>query len=123
VLGALSLPRRRATAWLGIVLAVLALVSLRSRDVRAKNARVTRAAIDRTRAAIDAYRAEHDGVCPRDLAELTTPRDRPPYLSAVPRDAWSRPLRYQCPSRDASRAYDLVSDGPDGEPWGLDRIE
>jgi hypothetical protein len=28
-----------------------------------------------------------------------------------------------CPSRREGLAYDLSSDGPDGEPGGLDRIE
>jgi general secretion pathway protein G len=40
----------------------------------------------------------------------------------APRDAWERPLRIQCPGRDRAR-YDLFSDGPDGLPGGLDRIE
>ncbi len=123
VLGALQLPRRRATAWLLAACAILLFTFVRDRDARAKDVRVTRAALDRTRAAIDAYRGDHGGRCPRDLVELTAPGDRPAYLSAVPVDAWGRALRFQCPSREPSRAYDLLSDGPDGEPWGLDRIE
>jgi general secretion pathway protein G len=38
-------------------------------------------------------------------------------------DAWGRPFRLVCPSRREGVAYDLSSDGPDGEPGGLDRIE
>lgn len=86
-------------------------------------ARITRASIERTREAVDAFRADHGGRCPRDLAELTAPADHAAYLSAAPVDAWKRPLRFACPGREPSRPYDLLSDGPDGEPYGLDRLE
>ena len=123
VLGALQLPRRRAGAWLFAVLALLLVVWIRDRDHRARDKRVTRASIERARDAVDAFRADHAGRCPRDLSELTAPGDRPAYLASVPTDAWRRPLRFTCPARDAARPYDLLSDGPDGEPYGLDRIE
>ena len=73
--------------------------------------------------AVDAYRADHAGQCPRDLSQLTAPEDHAAYLASVPVDAWGRQLRFACPSRDENRPYDLLSDGPDGEPYGLDRIE
>jgi hypothetical protein len=120
---ALSLPRRRATVWMGVVLGVALFVWIVARSRQERNARVTRQAIEHTRLAVDAYRADHSGQCPRDLLQLTAPEDHEAYLASVPMDAWGRPLRFACPSRDANRAYDLLSDGPDGEPYGLDRIE
>ena len=123
VLRALQLPRRRATMWLLLVLSVVLVFWIVSRDRRHRLVRVTRATISHTRDALDAYRADHGGRCPRDLAELTAPADRPAYLGSVPLDAWQRPLRFVCPSGQPSRDYDLLSDGPDGEPYGLDRVE
>lgn len=123
ILGALQLPRRRARAWGLVLLGALTLFWIYKRDERARMSRITRAAVERARAAVDAYRADHGGRCPRDLQELTAPGDRPAYLATVPVDAWKRPLRFACPGRDAARPYDLLSDGPDGEPYGLDRIE
>ena len=56
---------------------------------------------------------------PKQLEELETTG----YLNDLPDDAWGRPLRFLCPSRREGIAYDLSSDGPDGEPGGLDRIQ
>lgn len=123
VLGALQLPRRRARAWALFALAALLVFWFRERDSRARMTRVTRSSLAHARAAVDAYRGDHGGRCPKDLSELIAPGDRPAYLATVPVDAWKRPLRFACPARDASRPYDLLSDGPDGEPHGSDRIE
>ena len=120
---ALSLPRRRATVWLLAISAVLLLGWIVVRDRHRRMERITRAALTRTKTALDAFRADHGGRCPRDLGELTAPGDRPAYLASIPLDAWQRPLRFACPSREPTRAYDLLSDGPDGEAYGLDRIE
>jgi type II secretory pathway pseudopilin PulG len=119
---ALQLPRRRATAWLLVALALALFFAIYARNRDARNLRTTRATLSHARAAVDAFRADH-GRCPRDLAELVTPGDHAPYLTAVPRDAWKRPLRFACPARLPERTYDLSSDGPDGEPYGLDAIE
>mgnify|MGYP001347502918 CR=1 FL=1 len=123
VLGALDLRGRRAGAWVLAVLCLLGFLWIRSHDQQRKLVRITRASLDHTRNAIDAYRADHAGRCPRDLVELTAPTDHAAYLSSLPVDAWKRPLRFACPARDPARAYDLLSDGPDGQPYGLDRIE
>ena len=120
---AFTMPGRRATAWMVVAAAVALLAWFVDRDRAARSLRVTRAAIDHARGAIDLYRADHAGRCPRDLDELVAPGDKPAYLTTTPIDAWKRPLRFACPSRDPNRAYDLASDGPDGEPSGLDRIE
>ena len=122
VLGALDLRRRRAGAWALVALCVLGFVWLRREDRARKGTRVTRAALAHTRTAIDAFRADH-GRCPRDLGELTAPADHAAYLARLPLDAWNRPLRFSCPARDPSRPYELLSDGPDGLPYGLDRLE
>ncbi len=118
----LRLPRRRATAWLLVVSAIAIGWWIRARDREARLVRVTHATVAHARAAVDAFRADH-GRCPRDLDELVAPGDHPPYLSAPPTDAWARPLRFACPARLPDRAYDLSSDGPDGEPYGLDLVE
>ncbi len=121
--GALALPRRRVSAWVLAFAAVALMYWIHGRDQRAKSVRITRTMLVHTAGAIDAYRMDHAGRCPKDLVELTAPGDRPAYLASVPTDAWKHPLRFQCPARDPARVYDLLSDGPDGEPYGLDRIE
>jgi len=99
------------------ILAVLVLFGMRERQRTGE--RATRAALLVVRRAIDGYRADHDGKCPKQLEELETAG----YLNDLPDDAWGRPLRFLCPSRREGIAYDLSSDGPDGEPGGLDRIQ
>jgi general secretion pathway protein G len=103
-----------------VALAALALlVLLGVRERQRTGERSTRAALLVVRRALDAYRADHDGKCPKQLDELETAH----YLVDLPDDAWGRPLRLACPSRREGVAYDLSSDGPDGQPGGLDRIE
>lgn len=38
-------------------------------------------------------------------------------------DEWGRPLGYYAPTGDPNRPYDLISDGPDGEPNTEDDID
>ena len=115
-------PGRRARAWFFLGLMVLAVLALRRRERHERDVRITRATLRHVQSAIDAFTADHDGRCPRDLGELTNREVRRVYLASVPTDAWKHPLRYACPGR-ADHPYDLLSDGPDGEPFGLDRIE
>lgn len=123
LLGALRLPRRRLRA-VFIVVAVYVLYSgLRGADRRARDLRVTRNAIATVSRALDAYRADHGGQCPPDLETLTRVGEHAAYLRSVPADAWKRPLRLSCPGLDPSRPFDLISDGPDGLPYGLDRVQ
>jgi general secretion pathway protein G len=113
----LGLARLRPFA-LGLgVLALIVLFGVRERQ--RTGVRSTRAALLVTRRAVDSYRADHDGKCPKQLDDL----EGGGYLVDVPGDAWGRPLRLVCPSRREGVAYDLSSDGPDGEPGGLDRVE
>jgi general secretion pathway protein G len=99
--------------------AALLVMLLTMRERQRTGERATRAAILVVRRGLDAYRADHEGRCPKQLDELESAG----YLAALPKDAWGRPLRLVCPSRREGLPYDLSSDGPDGEPGGLDRIE
>lgn len=106
-------PFLAAAAMAGLVLA------LGARERKAAGIRSTRATLTVVHAAIDAYRADHEGKCPGSLDVLTTEG----YLSTPPIDAWKRPLRLTCPGRRDPKGYDLTSDGPDGVVGGLDRVE
>jgi general secretion pathway protein G len=111
----------RGRARQGLILAITAIVLLllRRREVQAGQVRSTRATIGATIRAVATFRADHERACPASLAELVSGG----YLHQVPRDAWGRPLRVTCPGRKDPRGFDVSSDGPDGEPWGLDRVE
>ena len=109
----------RARPFVAALLVVGLAVLLGTRERQRTGERSTRAALLVVRRAVDAYRADHDGKCPKQLDELSSSN----YLAELPSDAWGRPLRLACPSRREGFAYDLSSDGPDGEPGGLDRIE
>ena|SRR5690242_13277450 len=113
----LGLARIRPFLVVLVAVSVVVLVGVRERQRTGE--RSTRAALLVVRRALDAYRADHDGKCPKQLEELESGH----YLKELPDDAWGRPLRLACPSRREGVAYDLSSDGPDGEPGGLDRIE
>ena len=111
------LRRARPFFWGGLALGFLVLVGVRERS--AAGVRQTRAALENARHAVDAYLADHDGGCPPDIGAVTGYTG----VVGVPRDAWGSPLRLVCPARREGAAYDLMSDGPDREPGGLDRIE
>ncbi|HVU03116.1 MAG TPA: type II secretion system protein GspG [Polyangiaceae bacterium] len=103
---------------LAIVLGGVLLIGMHER--RTSGIRRTRATLLGVRETVDSYMADHDGGCPKDgLAgvEAYAGEDK-----AAPQDAWGKPLRLTCPGRERAR-YDLSSDGPDGVPGGLDRIE
>src|SRR5262245_51831205 len=113
----LGLARLRPFVFGAVVLSMVVMLGMRERQRTGE--RSTRAALLVVRRAVDSYRAEHEGKCAKQLEELETAH----YLPSVPDDAWGRPLRLVCPGRREGAAYDLSSDGPDGEPGGLDRIE
>lgn len=100
-----------------LVIGFVVVVGIRER--RRAGVRQTRAVLLDARRAVDGYMAAHDGGCPADLNAVVEHA----ALEAVPRDAWGRPLRLACPGRTEGAAYDLISDGPDGKPGGLDRIQ
>lgn len=99
-------------------LAVIGLVVwVGMRERTRSGVRQTRAALLDARGRVDSYMAEHDGGCPPDLSAVQFSKPE------APRDAWGRPLRLICPGKREGSLYELMSDGPDGKPGGLDRIE
>jgi general secretion pathway protein G len=104
-----------AAAALGIVL----LLWIHNVEERSAGLRATRASITTMYRAVAAYRADHSGACPRELGELVGQG----YSRDVPLDAWGRPLRLTCPGRRDAQGFEIQSDGPDGLPGGLDRVE
>jgi general secretion pathway protein G len=113
------LGRARARQVLVVVALVGGFLLLRHRETRAAEVRSTRAVITTTEVAVTAWRADHEHHCPGSLTDLVVAG----YLHAMPRDAWGTPLRVTCPGRKDPRGIDVSSDGPDGEPGGLDRVE
>ncbi|MBI3202485.1 MAG: type II secretion system protein GspG [Polyangiaceae bacterium] len=113
----LGLGRVRPVLFGLAVVGVVAWVGVRERN--RSGLRQTRATVLDARRAVDAYIAEHDGGCPPDLGAVA----RTSAAKAPPKDAWGRPLRLVCPGRREGSDYELMSDGPDGLPGGLDRID
>jgi general secretion pathway protein G len=111
--------RARGKLVLTSVLALSAFFWIRAREERAAGVRATRATLSTTYAALYVARADRPGFCPKNLAELVSGG----YLSETPMDAWGRPLRIACPGRRDPHGFELTSDGPDGVPYGLDRVE
>jgi general secretion pathway protein G len=125
------LPWERKNAWVGrggrarirtLVLFALAgvfLYMLRVREERAAALRATRASIANAYRGTLSFRAEHAGACPKSAQELSNGG----YTAETPIDAWGRPIRIVCPGLSDPKSFELVSDGPDGVPFGLDRVE
>ena len=90
-----------------------------TRERRATGLRTSRERLLEVRQGVDRFMAENDGQCPPTLAKVA---EFMPHES-VPTDAWGQPFRFICPSSRPGYDYELMSDGPDGEPGGLDRIE
>ena len=111
--------RARGRLSLGVLLAIVLLIVIVKRERHASALRATRASITDTTRAVAAYRAANGGKCPASIDDVA----RGGYLLDVPIDGWSRPLRLVCPGRKDPKGFDVVSDGPDGEPFGLDRVE
>jgi general secretion pathway protein G len=104
-----------------VIFAVLGFVGLvGARERRASGVRQTRATLLGARRVVEAYLADHDGGCPPSLEAAAAEEA---HQESAPHDAWGRPLRLVCPGRWEGARYELLSDGPDGEPGGLDRVE
>jgi len=90
-----------------------------ARERLASGERQTRVGLTLVRQGVERYLAEHAGGCPERLEQVL------PYLhkKQLPIDAWGRPFRLVCPGEPAGQSYVLMSDGPDRQPGGLDRIE
>ena len=117
VFGLLGRARVRLVA--AVVALVCVLAWVRGRVENAASVRATRATITTATTAVMTYRADHGGACPRELAELVAGG----YVRDLPVDAWGRPLRLTCPGRRDPKGFEIASDGPDGLPGGLDRVE
>lgn len=113
------LGRARVRLIAAVVLGLVLIVAIRAREERAAGVRATRATITTTNVAISAFRADHAGACPKEWSELVVGG----YTTEAPIDAWGRSLRLTCPGRRDPHGFDLASDGPDGVPFGLDRVE
>lgn len=110
----------RARPFVLLVLGGAFFVALWGRERHKADVRATRAALLVAHQAIDTYQADHQNECPKGGLDGLVASG---YLSTAPLDAWGQSLRLVCPSRRPPRHYDLYSDGPDGEPGGLDRVE
>ncbi|HEY3234349.1 MAG TPA: type II secretion system protein GspG [Polyangiaceae bacterium] len=113
----MGLGKMRPVLLVALLLGGVLVVAVRERHRSA--IRQTRAGLLDLRRSIDAYRSEHDGGCPPTLGAVVD------YgrFTELPRDAWGRPFRLICPGRVPNAPYELSSDGPDGLPEGLDRIQ
>lgn len=116
-IGSLGKARLRTFALGALVLGSLAW--LRRREEHAASLRATRAAIDTGSRAVFAYRAERGGQCPKNWRDVVGAG----YLRDVLTDGWGAPLRLVCPGRKDPKSFEVLSDGPDGKPYGLDRVE
>lgn len=112
-------PGSRARPVMAAVAMILLLLVLGARERRLVGIRSTQATLGVVHAAVGAYRADHQRNCPPSLQALKAEG----YLGVDPIDAWGRPLRLTCPGRKDPAGYELMSDGPDREMGGLDRVE
>jgi general secretion pathway protein G len=113
------LSRARVRLVVAVIGAVLLVVWIHAREEKAAAVRATRATMDGVYRAVASFRADNGGACPRELGELVSRG----YAREVPVDAWGRPLRLTCPGRRDPQGFEISSDGPDGLPGGLDRVE
>jgi general secretion pathway protein G len=103
-----------------VVSALLLLVwSIARAERQAAGERLSLVAIDKLRGPVERYLAGHEGRCPGAPEELLSEGG----LAEWPVDGWGRPIRLLCPADRADTPYLLMSDGPDGNAGGLDRIE
>ncbi|MBP9112052.1 MAG: type II secretion system protein GspG [Polyangiaceae bacterium] len=112
------LSRSRLRWGVGMVVVVGALISLWRNEERLSEIRATRTSNDRVWHALYAYRLDHASKCPGSLQELVGEG----YLRSVPEDAWKRPPRFRCNQGEAL-SFEVFSDGADGVPEGIDRID
>lgn len=114
---------RLGRARVGIVVVVVATVVsvswLRQQEEHKASERATRAAISTAERGVYSYRADHGGACPKGFDDVVAGH----HLRAVPLDAWGHPLRLTCPGIKDPHGFEISSDGPDGVPGGLDRVE
>lgn len=100
-------------------LLLIGILAIASRERGHAGTRQTRAILQETELAVEAYMAEHDGGCP------ASPQDVAAHMKhqVLRHDAWGQLPRVICPSRQTGVGFEVVSDGPDRIPGGLDRVE
>jgi len=112
---------------LSVGLCVLIAASVLGREREAAGERRTRVTIERLRGKVERYLLEHDGACPAALGEvlgeMPATDDAKKARQSALLDGWGRPVRLLCPVEERASGFLLMSDGPDGLPGGLDRIE
>jgi hypothetical protein len=113
----LALGRLGPALLLASTLAFVWWVARRERHAGAE--RRTRVALSALRGPVERYLLEHEGACPAKLTDVLAASG----LGELPRDGWGRQLRLVCPTDRPDVPYVLMSDGPDAEPGGRDRIE
>ncbi len=113
------LARTRLRQVLLVALVIVSVFSLRRREEHLASIRATRASIISAYRQLTAFRSDHPGECPKQWNDLVAQG----YARRAPTDAWGRPLRMVCPGRRDEHGVDVLSDGPDGLPYGLDRVE
>jgi general secretion pathway protein G len=114
-----AIGRARARLLVGGLLLLSLLWFVHRREENAAAVRATRATLTTAWQAVARYRADHSGGCPKTTGELLAGG----YVRELPVDAWGRPLRLVCPGRKDPLGFDLSSDGPDGLPGSIDRLE
>ena len=102
-----------------ITFLLLSVVGIATRERSQAGLRQTRASLQEVGRAVESYMAEHDGGCPTDIQEIAPHTKHKQVL----RDAWGQMPRLVCPSQHTDVGYEIVSDGPDRIPGGLDRVE
>ena len=102
-----------------VAVALVVVIVVRRREEHAAAVRATRATIDTAFHAMSRSAPITPALARRSWASSSPAA----YLHDVPLDAWGRPLRLTCPGRRDKAGFDLSSDGPDGLPGGLDRVE
>lgn len=65
--------------------------------------------VKKIQAAIDTYRVNKKGKCPKTLEDLKAAQ----FIDRVPKDPWDTEYQFKCPGDKA--AIDVISAGPDGE--------
>jgi general secretion pathway protein G len=115
-----------AIAHLGPAIILISIVlfvwTVAERERHALAERRTLVALSEVKRAVLRYVVDHNGQCPESLG-LVVSQVGHRESGEVPRDGWGHPLRIVCSPSVSDQDYVIMSDGPDGEPGGLDRIE
>lgn len=104
---------------LGLGALLVTFIAVGARERHQADLRQTQASLQDTVHAVEAFMAEHDGSCPSNIQDIVPFTKR----KQITRDAWGRLPSITCPGRHSALGFDVMSDGPDQIPGGLDRVE